>query len=233
MFAIDILRMGKKKVRGSITYKGGVLGVFTAASGIDLATHIPNLAAGDVLVMAMAQPNTNADNAPPTLTGNVTGQFAAAAFDLYANDSSDVNLHGWVQRVTGTDTSIAISPSGGTFAIYCFSGVDPDTPLDVAIQTNTGTNSDIANPPAITPVTNGAFIVCFYSGNQGGNNVAWSAPTANPMDAWSVTGAGVKIAIGRKLWTGGTFDPGPIISAANDVADSNAAATIALRPGWV
>ena len=65
---------------------------------------------------------------------------------------------------TSNDTSTIFKEShsvdeGSATCVYVFSGVDTFNPFDTATTTASQTSASLANPPSITPVTPGAYIV--------------------------------------------------------------------------
>jgi hypothetical protein len=71
------------------------------------------------------------------------------------------------------DTTITFSQTGnadnaGTASILVFRNVDTTTPIDVTTTTATAANTVLANPPAITPTTAGAWIIYGASGAHAG-----------------------------------------------------------------
>lgn len=230
MFAIDILRRGGKRPRGTITPQLGYQNnSVSSGSAIDISGL--GCQAGDVLVIGMAGNAGSSDTAAPSISGNQTGAFAAAIVDLYSNDFTDTNLFGYVQKLTGADTSITVTGASGAIQILRFTGVDLVDTLDVPVQTATGLNTDLADPPAITPITPGAQIVVMYAGAQT-SNTAWGTPSG--LDSFSTVTGLVKVARGRKGWSGsGAFDPPAIPSGQNNSQNSWAAFTLALRPAYL
>jgi hypothetical protein len=174
-------------------------------------------------------------------TSNSTASMAVSGYtalaSLYANDNNDTNLV--VQRkVMGAtpDTSFTtptLSSSRFIGQVFAFRGVDTTTPEDVAVTTATGTNSNLANPPAITPTTAGAWIFVAYSASKT-TNTNWTAPspalTAFIQNGSDFTHSGAGYYSG---WSSGPYDPAAATGGTDNVADSWCAATVALRPATV
>lgn len=191
--------------------------------------------AGD-LVVVFYQINTASDIA----LGVDTAGYTEVA-ELYSNDTEDTNLSVSYKVMGGTpDTSVTVSaPSASdrdcVGVIFVFRGVNTTTPIDATTTTATGINSLLANPPSITPVTAGAWIVAGgASGNNGQAGVSYSSSNltgfksvnSNVGAKGSSAGAGY-----YSSWTSGAFDPAAFtFSGIDGTAYSWAAATLALRP---
>jgi hypothetical protein len=163
--------------------------------------------------------------------------------ELYSNDTFDTNLVVASKFMGGTpDTSITLTggtlntSDAGAVVVQVWRGVDQTTPLDVTETTATGINSALCDPPAITPVTNGAVIV---SGGAGANNSVFFDSNAGYSSS-DLTGFitrtandtnDVTIGLGYHVWTSGAFDPAQFTFAFSDSTSfSWAAVTLALRP---
>ena len=90
--------------------------------------------------------------------------------DLYISDTYDANLFvGYKIMGSTPDTTITFSQTGsadnaGAASILVFRNVNTTTPIDVTTTTATAANTVLANPPAITPTTAGAWIIYGASG---------------------------------------------------------------------
>jgi hypothetical protein len=192
---------------------------------------------GDYVVAVFATGST----ADRTLyIGDGTDPYPLLGSELYANDTLDVNLRVGAKFVDG-DTIVEFGPTGstsdpGVTALYVFRGVDPVTPLDVSVVTATGTNSGLANPPAITPITSGAFIVALGAGHLSGNigNPAnfSSSDLTDFFQEYHPETNDITLGIGHKPdWVSGSFNPAAFTNSLSDSTSySWAAMTIALRP---
>jgi hypothetical protein len=118
-------------------------------------------------------------------------------------------------------------------AVYVFRGVDQTTPLDVAVVTATNSNVT-ANPPAITPASPGAFIVCI--GATGHNQAGAQTFTSSDLQGFLTVGSedttSSSLGVGHKNdWTSGEFNAaGLTFSGSANALSSWAALSIALRP---
>lgn len=177
------------------------------------------------------------------------GEFSASPYfttsgyteqvDLLANDIHDTTLVVGTKFMGATpDTEVVLDGSGNslygsTVMVHAWRGVDPSTPLDVAITTGTGTSSGIANAPSITPLTAGAQILVI--GAAAGTYSSYLQNTgsalSNFLSARNNDTYNVSSAMGSVAWTSGAYDPVAFtLAGADDTAWSWAAATIALRP---
>lgn len=214
---------------------GNVAFNLTTLSGSPSSSSIAD---GDFIVMAYVL-STTSDKGM-----SQTGPSLTEQLELYANGSvADTNFAVytgfWHTGDSTTLTAIGdgVNASATSAAVFVFSGVDPTTPLDVAIQTATGTGTALPNAPAVTPVTAGAYIVEAV----GAAGAAVSALT-NPGDLSSAANkyrtsfvgdtTDSVIAIGVKEdWASGAFDPAAFTAGGSNAAgDSWAAATLVLRP---
>jgi hypothetical protein len=195
------------------------------------------LAVGDFIVIFIGVSATSDLNITCT-ANNIT---LTEQQELYANSSFDANLAVYTGFATTALTSstftiggTASADNGVTFTYLVFKNVDTTTPLDVAITSNTTTNTILATPPSITPITNGSMIVAagFGAHNNGAHNYSstqFPSPTflTNNRDTTNDATMGV----GYQLWDknafmGTTFS----FSGTNSTSFSSAALTLALRP---
>jgi len=137
------------------------------------------------------------------------------------------------------DTSITI-PSGtgntnfgGSISILVFRNVNTTTVLDVAALYTITNNVSRPNPPAITPITEGAVILA--GGCVGHNNSIThtfsSGDLTNFISSDGYDNYDCITGIGYKLWEGGVFDPTQFSCTLGDSSSESAIGyTIALRP---
>ena len=195
-----------------------------------------SVAAGD-LVIAVMSTGSAADRALSITDG--TTDYSLVGSELYANSSTDTNLRVAMKRMgLSPDSSVTFGPSGSAadaacMAVIVYSGVDPDTPLDVAVQTATLTNSVLANPPSITPETEGSFIVCIGAGAL--SEFAFGSYSASGLtDFFSISqndsNASVLGAGHKADWTSGAYDQAAFTYAFDSSLTSSAAMSIVLRP---
>lgn len=138
------------------------------------------------------------------------------------------------------DTSVEVSGTGviedaGFVEIVVLRGVDPTTPLDVTSTAAFGGNVTI-DPPAITPVTPGAWVVVGGScGNTRTGTVFYTSPDLSNFlsgafnDTYDVT-----MGAGTYQWSSGAFNPGAWTFSSTGASNfAWAARTLALRPAPV
>ena len=160
--------------------------------------------------------------------------------DLFQNDSYAGNLLvGYKVMGATPDTSVTCrTPTsttswGPVMAVMVWRGVDTDTPLDVTSTTFSSSNTLLIDPPAITPVTDGAVII---SGGCGGHNHQ-SADTYSSSDLSNfLTLSGTQtykpcVGVGSYEWESGEFNPAAFTFSDNSGSlYSYVALTMALRP---
>jgi hypothetical protein len=136
------------------------------------------------------------------------------------------------------DTSVQVSQTfntacAGTVVVHVFSGANTESPLDVAGTTSFSETTIIINPPAITPVTPGAWIVAGggsesdeFGGSYSSAGLSYFLSVGANDSIDSISGVGVYTS-----WTSGSYDPAAFtFSGADNTAYSYAAYTIAIRP---
>jgi hypothetical protein len=121
----------------------------------------------------------------------------------------------------------------GAAVIHVFSGVDTTTPMDVTSTVADSPSTAIPNPPAITPVTAGAWIV---AGGAGGHIDGTDTYASSDLSSFRTVGSNdtYDVSLGAGLyseWTSGPFNPAAFTwTGANTDSYSSVARTIALRP---
>jgi hypothetical protein len=133
-----------------------------SATSLSLGDRTGGVETGDFLIAINFWGSIS--NGSPGVTDGDGVTFTEVA-DLYSSDTHDINLSVSWGFVTGSPpTSITMAgPNsasyGGAAAIFAFTGVDTTTPMDATPTTATGVNSNIPDPPSITPDTTGASFV--------------------------------------------------------------------------
>jgi hypothetical protein len=189
---------------------------------------------GDFIIVAHTIAAT-VDASMSVITGGYTEQV-----ELMHDDSDSDKIANFCvsTKFAGStpDTSVEVSAAGSTqyevgVSVHVWRYVDPDSPLDVAIQTATA-DSRNPTPPSITPVTNGAVIVC-----AGGANSGSSAIYAMPSDLGNFTTArrdgswtDVMAGIGSAEWVSGAFTPEAWTSSGGSANSACCSVSMALRP---
>lgn len=232
----------------AISFVGSHVGTHAATSAQTIAfsnlrneaNAQPTLLEGDIVLVAVEVSTANVDRTQAQLTPS---GYTAAHTDRYENDSNDSNFLVSYKVMGATpDTSVAIPASNATtagvaYAIYVFRGVNTTTPFDATPVATGAINTGVANAPAITPVTPGAWVVVF-----GGAAVAAGAVFTNPagMSATTnhfrtatitttTTDANIAGAIFTG-WTSGPYDPAAFGGSTTTNTGSWSATTIALKP---
>jgi hypothetical protein len=159
--------------------------------------------------------------------------------ELYSNDSFDTNLKVAYKFMGATpDTNFVLedgtgsSSDAGAVAVQVWRNVDKAIPFDVLTTTATGTDSVLCNPPAITPITAGSYIV---AGGAGAHNTGTQTFSSSNLTSFISVGQNdsndVTIGLGYNEWTSGAFDPDAFtFSGSNSTSYSWAGVTLALRP---
>jgi hypothetical protein len=160
--------------------------------------------------------------------------------ELFAADESSTNLVVAYKFMGGTpDTNFILTggtlstADGGAVAVQVWRNVNVSTPLDVTPTTNTQINTVLCNPPPITPVTSGAYIV---SGGAGAHTRGVRTYGSSDLSGFITVGSGndtydATVGVGYKQWVSGAFDPATFtFSEADSTTFSCAAVTLALRP---
>lgn len=208
---------------------------------VDASGATATLQENDLVIVALDHATTS-DRTEAQL---IPTGFTAAHPDLYVNDSSDVNFLVSYKLMGATpDASMTVPAADSTarpiaLTVHALRGVDTTTPLDVTPSTASAGNTGIVDPPSITPVTPGAWILVaggvavFASENpdalaHGGDlsNATnhFRQAISNPNQA-ALVGAGLKTD-----WVSGPFDPAVWGGSSTAATASWAAATLALRP---
>ena len=199
--------------------------------GIDTAVQ-----EGDLVIVAQS---VNRGATDQNLTITTSGYTEVA--DLYSNDTESINF-GVHYKVMGAtpDTDVEVPVYTGTFnshvvMVFVFRGVDETTPMDVTATTNTGTNTADVNPPAITPITNGAVIVTANgAAHDHGGAVTYSGLSEYAYSVERHRNAGTNdssLLMGYVTgWESGAYDPALHELSTDSVNNSNASVTMALRP---
>lgn len=226
----------------NLTYVGGTTGNYlgNAAAAVDLTALTGGIGtapvANDLVIVCHVMGNTT-DSALQTLWDGANTGWTTAK-ELYADDTIDTNLLVVWKVMTATpDTSITPGGSNGNNAhaivVHVWRGVNTGTSMDTAATEATGTSSVLADPAAITPVTGGAVIIaCAGGAHQASTQTFTHGALGNLVTVGGPNAVNdATAAIGSIVWPGGAYDPAAFgFSAADNVAYSWAAATLALRP---
>lgn len=165
--------------------------------------------------------------------------------DLFADDTQDVSLGVWTKVMGATpDTSVVVDGQGGTDSCTvaiakAFRGVDPTTPMDVAVTTATGLNTAHADPPSINHnnPSGVATVVVVASGDTGGGTTTYAPPTGYES-AWESQSdndtSDTTVGMGVNFSPADPENPGTATYSGTDSTSfAWAAVTMALRPATV
>jgi hypothetical protein len=202
-------------------------------------------AAGDFIVAFLYVADLSSSVPAVTSAGYsiLSSQFAAATD--WANFYSSLRL-GYVvaTKLVGAvaDTSISVTMgvrSGSSFGILVcvYRGVDPVTPLDVALrQYARGTTSMSFDPLSVTPITVGAVIItsvgaCYYNG-LGAMSLAAPAEVSALNTINELSGSRELLAgFGQTAWDGlGPFDCSPWTETPTGPTSAEVSSVLVLRP---
>jgi len=135
------------------------------------------------------------------------------------------------------DSSLTINGGGGTICsgavgVQVWRDVDSVTPFDVTRTTNTQSSTVEPNPPSITPITDGAYVV---AGGHGAHSEGNQTFSSSDLDGFITQGQTVltdsTIGLGYKKWVSGSFNPAKFtFSGTDSTSCSNCSTTLALRP---
>lgn len=195
--------------------------------------------AGDVVVLVNTTVNGSTDTDLTTSSGYTELADLNQIETWYVGMYVGYKVMGATPDTSITGITAANDTNGGSGGIaYVLRGVDPVTPIDVAIVTAQGANSYIPNAPSITPVTAGALVIAMggSSGIAFGRSLTHPAGYSNGAHKISDTTAADSMTImASKVWAGGAEDPAAFGVTIADPATYSAdlgwcAATLALRP---
>lgn len=238
------------RISEPIAFVGGK--TFAGTSTVSIANlNINNLVGGlssapikgDLVVVAFSAGST-ADRAI-TVAGNNSGTYTQIA-ELYsvATTTYDTNLEVAYKVMGDTpDTSLsftvttAATSDAYAVAVHVWRFVDETTPLDVTSTTATASGSALANPPAITPVTPGSYVLPIAAAAHASGAQYFLSPEDAVVTFFSNGGNStndVTVGIGAyREWTTGAYDPAAWrFSTTNPTSGSWAAVTVALRPKY-
>ncbi len=192
---------------------------------------------GDLVVVAITVGvvDSNPTQAP------ITEDYTSLTQLNNVSGAYDIVLHVAYKRMGAVpDTSVTLRSTGSAlnaqhWTIQCFRDVSSASPMDVTPVSATGTGTARADPPSITPITDGAWVViCGGGAAPGGRLANYVAPTnfsTNFLTGFAtdsycaISGSGY-----WDGWTSGAVNPDQYTGGSNVSDESWAAYTIALRP---
>jgi hypothetical protein len=229
---------GIQFVGGTLAAKAGASsGNTTIALNSGLTGGISSAAIdGDLVIAAFGTGSAASSDSRTLAITDGTNPYTLVGTELFSNDTFDANLRVCYKFVSG-DTETTFGPTGevadaGAMAVFVFRGVDLVTPLDVAAQTATGTNTSRADPPSITPTTPGAVVVCIgAAGHNGGVDTFTSSDLSGFQTIGSDDSNDCTLGLGYKEWSSGAFDAAAFgHTEADSTSFAWAALSLALRP---
>lgn len=190
---------------------------------------------GDLVVVSYA---VGAGTAP--FTGlSVGSSYTNLSVVSATHTNSSSLVIGYKFMGSTPDTSVTVSSTGSsnnaaTVVVQVFRGVDTTTPLDVTSTTASATGSFLANPPSITPVSSGAWVVATGAG-AGTGLLSTTTYSSSDLTSFRTISSDDSfdslIGAGYARWTSGAYDPAAFTSNLGDNANRSwTAYTIALRP---
>lgn len=192
----------------AITFIGSATGYGTS-SVAQFDITLPVCLEGDIVIVATGAGTAATSDLKEM--GVVTSGYAEVA-DLYVEGAvtRDSNLSVSWKRMGETPdtvvTCVSLQGFGGAYTngvAYVLRGVDPSTALDVSVTTASGTDTHAPDAPAITPATEGAFLVVC------GHSVAYDASVTAPAgytdqaNATDASTLGGTLVVASKAWGGG------------------------------
>ena len=201
------------------------------ASATGITIPLPVTTAGFDVAYAMI---ANRSTVNQTFTeGSATWTKLA---DLYANATRDVNF-ALFRKVMGAvpdfsvnmDCAVALPQLAMTWSMH---EEDQVTPEDTAAQTFTGTATGNINPPAIVPVTNGAWVIAC-----GGSSIVVAGVTITEPPEYTNIGkvthttTDIILAASYKIMSPPVSEnPGAYSISGSSANDSYCAVSLAVRP---
>lgn len=221
-----------------INYVGGYtstqVGTASGTFNVSLTSLSGGLASSpsknDLVIVSVASGST-ADRD----LGVTTSGYTEIA-DLYSDDTYDTNLSVNYKIMGSTpDTSVDVTVSQNTsdaltVTISVWRGVDTTNSLDVTPTTSTGNNTGRPTPPAITPTTENAKIVCIGAGAYSTTADFTTTDLSNFITTTRSDTNDSVIGQGSYKWFSGTFTPAVWGGNTTSTSASWCAVTIAMKP---
>lgn len=216
-------------------YAVGIPGFTSGTTSVSLTSLTGGVASapatGDIIVVGYGVATSSDQTLGFTDNGGTDYTYLC---DLYQSDTYHINLRTGYKICNG-DTNLLVGPTSqdahpGGVMVHVWRNPN-GTPIDVTTTTATGTNSTRADPPSITPVTEGAIIIACGAGSL--NVITAGYTTSDLSNFVSVIGDDTNdicVGMGSKVWTSGAFDPAVFGDSTTSASGSWAAATMALRP---
>lgn len=227
----------------ALTYVGGNVASKVGATSGNSTISLTTLTGGSGsaaqtgdLVIAIYATGSTADRTLSITDG--TNAYTLVE-ELYSNIAGyDTNLRVAYKRLTAADTSVTFGPTGntadaGAMAVHVWRGINTAQILDVTSTTATGSGGVLATPPAITPVTSGAIVICAAGAATGVGAVYTASQLSNFRSATGADTNDAIVGVGSFAWTSGQFTPTQWSNSATSTGTATwAAVTMALRPAF-
>lgn len=194
-------------------------------------------AAGDIVVICVVVGSAGGN--PALAISSPFGYFTLGTQINVPGATADVSMQVSYKRMDATpDTSFTLPGTGNAafgqaYSVQVFRGVHTSTALDVAAVSASATGTGRPDPPSITPITAGAWVVICGGGASGTGanfvapaNFATNFLTANGADTTDAT-------VGSGYWSGwvsGAVNPASYTGGSTTSTNSWGAWTLALRP---
>ena len=222
----------------AITYVGGQVGgragststsnvTFSLSGGISTTPRPGDLVIIGVTVASQAR-------TPACAVSGYTAQTQINANGTTYDTSLNVSYKfmGITPDTTFTLPSTGNIADAQRYTVQVWSGVDPTTPLDVAMVSASGTGTGRPNPGSITPTSSGAYVGIIGAG-AAATGASYTAPanyTTGFLTGSTADTNDAMIGSGYRSWTSGAEDPAQYTGGTTNAVDSWAAFTYALKP---
>ena len=231
----------------ALVYVGGQVGQFagtTSAQTITFAlTNGTDTAplAGDLVVIAYGVASANTRDPALAIRNTAAVDYTLVGSELFSDDARYANLRVAYRVMPATpETQFVLTETvnGGTgnaadagaYTVHVFRN-HAAAVIDVATTTDTGIDTRLANPPAITPITSGAWIYVVGVGACGTGGTYTAAYLTDLRVTTQADSNDVNIGSGYVVWTSGAYDPAAFGGGGTDsLNDAWAAITVAIRP---
>lgn len=228
----------------AIQYVGGTTGTGTGATSYSVSlsgTLTGGLASspspGDLIVVFTGFGNNAA--AAPTCSGNTSGTYISTVTAVHQNDTWDTEFGVFHQFAGSTpDTTLTIGRTnnllGGATVVLVFRGTR-GVATSPAASTTGGSNTNVVNPPSITPTEAGSWVVAGGTGlvppaQTSGHTAISNLTLVRNAYSNNTTADASTIAGYYDGWTSGAFDPAAASGAVDSGSASWAAASLVLLP---
>lgn len=229
--------LGGAAAPAGLVYVGGTVAMGASPFYPSLTALTGGIAAraaiGDLVLVIVSIAGSTVSPAVPTVGGYT--QITTAN----GTDTNSVRIYAGYKVLTAADSLVSVSytSTNGSATAYVsvWRNFDTTYPFDVQAKTASSANSVLADPPAISPITAGAYVVAAGAGaTTAGTQTYGSADLTNFLSIGANATYDSVVGGGYKQWTSGSFNPGAFTHSGGDTAVySWAAVSITLRPAGV